>query len=201
MIANQPNPSANCMAASRGTPLRRRPLLVALLAQGLTALPTVPLLAAWTPAPTAGASVAAQPGAFQFDPRSNAFFTLVRVTNTDTEALSAPLRLVVDSSNLPVANRHGTAAGGKPYFNLPAPGRRLAAGALAGQVRVDLQRAGRVKPTLVLSVEVEDTPFPLQLLHVADIDSTSGTAAVKTSRASRRCATTSTPTRPSARIA
>ncbi len=177
MLATQTNPAAHPQALPV-TPLRRRALVLALLAAGLSALPAAPALAAWTAAPAAGVSVAAQPGAFQFDPRTNRFFTLVRVSNTDAEALSAPLRLVVASSSLMVANAHGTTAGGKPYFNLPAPGRGLPAGAVAGTVRVDLQRVGRTKPTLTLAMEVEDTPFPLQLLHVADIDSTSALAAL-----------------------
>jgi 2',3'-cyclic-nucleotide 2'-phosphodiesterase (5'-nucleotidase family) len=194
MITNPSNPSAqqitapalsaHPMSASVVTklgsaPLRRRALVVALFAAGLTMLSPAPLLADWTPAPTVGISLTAQPSPFQYDPRTNRFFTLVRVANTDTDALSAPLRLVVDSSNLTVANAHGTTADGKPFFTVPPTRPGLAPNALTNPVRIDLQRAGRVRPTLTLAVEVDDTPFQLQLLHVADIDSTGATAALE----------------------
>lgn len=122
----------------------------------------------WPPA----TGVAVVTGNPLLDPVRNRWYFEVRVRNTGADALSAPLRLVVDSSSLTVANAQGTTTDGKPYFDLPAAGPGLAPNAQTAFVRVELTRAGRTPPRLTLSVRLEDTPFPLQLLHVADIDST-----------------------------
>lgn len=128
----------------------------------------------WAPLP----GLAIAQGSLFFDRQTNRFLLPVQVQNTAAEPLTAPLRLVIDSP-LAVINASGTTAAGLPYIDLPPTAPGLAPGMTTVPVEVALQRAGRTPPQISLAVEADIRPFPLQLLHVADIDSTSATAALE----------------------
>lgn len=90
----------------------------------------------------------------------------VRVHNPSADALSAALRLVVSGAGVVGADGH--TADGRPWVAVPVPAAGLPAGALSAPLRVQPEPSG----ALTFAVELDDTPFPLQLLHVSDIDST-----------------------------
>jgi 2',3'-cyclic-nucleotide 2'-phosphodiesterase / 3'-nucleotidase / 5'-nucleotidase len=107
-----------------------------------------------------------------------AWFVEARLSNSGTNALTGPLRILVESASLPVVGADGTDSG-LPYFEVDVDGPGLAPGETTAPVRILLQRAGRVRPQLSLAGQIDDEPFQLQLLHVADIDSTGATAALE----------------------
>ena len=113
-----------------------------------------------------------------YDRAQGAYYVEARLVNTGTNALSGPLRVVVESSSLPIIGADGQDEG-LDYFDITSDAPGLAPGASSDLVRVSMQRAGRVRPQLSLRAEIDDAPFTLQLLHVADIDSTSATAALE----------------------
>ena len=113
-----------------------------------------------------------------YDRSQGAFFVEARLVNTGPNALTGPLRILVESATLPIVGADGTDAG-REFFEVALDGPGLAPGERTDFVRVFMQRAGRVRPQLELRAEIDDAPFQLQLLHVADIDSTSATAALE----------------------
>ena len=113
-----------------------------------------------------------------YDRSRGAFYVEARIENQGDNALTGPLRIVVEDSSLTVLDADGQ-DGGLDYFEVEPGAPGLAPGASSDFVRVLMQRAGRTRPTLMLRAEIDDEPFVLQLLHVSDIDSTSATEALE----------------------
>ncbi|MEI8167634.1 MAG: hypothetical protein WCG26_14725 [Chloroflexales bacterium] len=100
-------------------------LLLALIALASLLSPTA--WADWTQTPSP-VTVSQTPRAF--DRVAKQLFSYATVTNTSTETLRGPFRLVIPSSNLSVTNATGTTTDGKPYISFGgtslAPGQRIA---------------------------------------------------------------------------
>jgi len=155
--------------------LMKHPLATAValaLGAGLSAAAN----AEWVNAP---AGVQVSQSNFFFDRAKGVFYTQVALINQTGNALSGPLRLVVEDSSLSVVGADGQTDGSEPYLDIQVAEPGLAPTARTAVVRVELRRAGRTRPALTLRAEIDDEPFALQLLHVADIDSTSATLALE----------------------
>jgi len=70
------------------------------------------------------------------------FFVLFEVTNSGSDPIYGPARLLIKDSTLNVLNAHGTTPDGVPYLNILSPEGQLAPGGVIGPIRVNfaLQR-------------------------------------------------------------
>ncbi|MEE4329355.1 MAG: PKD domain-containing protein [Wenzhouxiangella sp.] len=128
-------------------------VLVSLLL--LAALPA-PLLAAYEPVTDPGIEVT-HPRPL-YDRRTRTYWLDVTVTHQGAEALSGPLRLVVESANKTLVNGHGSNGAGEPYADLStAADARLAPGDNIGY-RLGFQGGrGQLVATLRLERDVPET--------------------------------------------
>ncbi|MCG6941424.1 MAG: 5'-nucleotidase C-terminal domain-containing protein [Thiohalocapsa sp.] len=113
-----------------------------------------------------------------YDRAQGAYYVEARLVNRGGNALTGPLRIIVERATLSILGADGE-DGGQAYFEVEPAGDGLAPGASTGFVRIAMQRAGRGYPSLTLRGEIDDTPYALQLLHASDIDSTAATLALQ----------------------